>query len=59
MGNRGAEDVNRIKEIDRLLTLSGITEYGITIDGNEQYETMGAFIALMDGLILITALLNS
>ena len=50
MGNRGAEDVNRIKEIDRLLTLSGISEYGITIDGNEQYETMGSFVALMDEL---------
>ncbi len=50
VGNRGADDVSRIKEIDRLLTLSGIPDYGITIDGNEQYETMGAFIALMDEL---------
>lgn len=50
VGNRGADDVNRIKEIVRLLTLSGISEYGITIDGNEQYETMGSFIALMDEL---------
>ena len=50
VGNRGAEDVNRIKEIDRLLTVNGISEYGITIDGNEQYDSMRSFIALMDEL---------
>ena len=40
VGNRGVEDVNRIKRLIDWPT-SGITEYGITIDGNEQYETMG------------------
>lgn len=44
VGNRGAEDVDRLKEIHRVVSATGLQDVRYTLDGNEQYSSIAEFI---------------
>lgn len=51
VGNRGSEDVDRLKEINRVVSTIGKQDVRYTLDGNEQYSSIAEFIGFWQELL--------
>jgi len=50
VGNRGKEDVERLQNIMKLVTLTGARGMKFTLDGNEQYNSIAEFMGFWEQL---------
>lgn len=50
VGNRGVEDTDRLKQVARILKSAGVEDYKLTLDGNEQYGSIGEFVDFWESL---------
>ncbi|MBT4011149.1 MAG: hypothetical protein HN617_10240 [Planctomycetaceae bacterium] len=58
IANRGAEDVDRVEQIAQCIETEVGNNYGVTLDGNEQFECFEEFVELYAGIQAAPSLRN-